>query len=108
MKLTLEINTNEAASLEQAKQLIETLAGTPTEQPAKAKAKKAAPAKQPEEDVRPEPAITAEDIRAKVSELIKAGKRAEAKALLSEFGADTVAKLKQADYAEFMAKAEEV
>ena len=48
---------------------------------------------------------TVDDIRAEVSKLIKDGKRVGVKELLKKFEADTVTKLEESDFADFMVAA---
>lgn len=118
MKLTLEIDTEDREQLHEAAGLLNHLTGNDVtvsgdkspgtvSEGLQALAGAAKPAEQPaEEEKADDGEITAEDIRAKVNELIKADKRTEAKALLQEFGAATVPQLKAEDYAAFMEKAE--
>lgn len=83
--------------------------------PAKAAPPKAAPAKTEEEVVAEAteteaeetteaaaPAATSKDCATVISTLIKAGAREKAVALLAEFGADTLSKVKPSDYAAFV------
>lgn len=110
MKLTLEINTKEQETLEHAQRVIDTflvqLAAKPAEKTATKKKTKPEPTNGAAKGEPDAEGYDSDDIRAKASELIKAGKRAEVKELLKEFGADTIPKLKVADYAAFMEKAD--
>lgn len=51
---------------------------------------------------------TVDDIRAEVSKLIKDGKRLGVKELLKKFDADTVTKLEESGFADFMAATKEL
>lgn len=55
-----------------------------------------------------ETAYTLEEVRAKLAELQKAGKRAEVKALLSSFGVSKLSEVPAARYAALMVKAGEI
>lgn len=55
-----------------------------------------------------EAAYTLEEVRAKLAELQKAGKRAEVKALLSSFGVSKLSEVPAARYAALMVKAGEI
>ena len=52
--------------------------------------------------------VTLEQVRAKLAELTRAGKREQVKALLNEFGANKLSDVPADKYAELMAKAEEI
>lgn len=52
--------------------------------------------------------ITVEQVRARASEVTKAGKKEEAKALLNTFGAGSVTALSEEHYADFLAKLNEL
>ena len=54
------------------------------------------------------PAIKLEDVRTILSEIARAGKTAEMKALLSKFGASKLSDVKPEDYAALLAAAQEV
>lgn len=51
---------------------------------------------------------TLEQVRAKLATLSRAGKQAEVKALLGEFGANKLSEVKEEDYAALMKRAEEL
>ena len=106
MIVTIHFDTRDPKGIEESAEYVLDLvdrygteANTPEEQPepAEVSPEKTEPSKQAD--------YTAEDIRTKVSELIKDGKRTEVKELLSQFNADTVTKLQESDYANFMAAA---
>lgn len=111
MKLQIEVDTNDPDSIKQAMDFVlDVLVPIAEETPDQEQPKPAevAPEKsEPSEKTEPtkQAGHTADDIRTKVSELIKDGKRTEVKELLSQFNADTVTKLKESDYANFMAAA---
>ncbi len=52
--------------------------------------------------------ITVEQVRARVSEVTKAGKKEEAKALLNTYGAGSVTALSEEHYVDFLAKLNEL
>lgn len=52
--------------------------------------------------------VSMEDVRAKLAELVQAGKQAEVKALLSSFGATKLSDVPAERYGELMAKAGEI
>jgi len=52
--------------------------------------------------------VTLEQVRAKLAELTRNGKREQVKALLNEFGANKLSEVPADKYAELMAKAEEI
>ena len=54
------------------------------------------------------PAYTLEQVRAKLADLTRKGKRAEVKALIQSFGASKLSEVPVEKYAELMAKAEEI
>ena len=54
-----------------------------------------------EEPAKPKNNISLDDLRKKMSEVLKSGKRDEAKALLAEFGAPKLGELDEAKYADF-------
>lgn len=54
-----------------------------------------------EESAKPNNNISLDDLRKKMSDVLKSGKRDEAKALLAEFGAPKLGKLDEAKYADF-------
>ncbi len=54
------------------------------------------------------PKVTLEQVRAKLAELTRNGKREQVKALLNEFGANKLSEVPADKYAELMAKAEEI
>ena len=54
------------------------------------------------------PKVTLEQVRAKLADLTRNGKRAEVKKLLNEFGANKLSDVPADKYAELMAKAEEI
>jgi len=54
------------------------------------------------------PKVTLEQVRAKLAELTRNGKREQVKALLNEFGANKLSEVPAEKYAELMAKAEEI
>ena len=54
------------------------------------------------------PKVTLEQVRAKLADLTRNGKRAEVKKLLDEFGANKLSEVPADKYAELMAKAEEI
>lgn len=58
--------------------------------------------------VREEPPVTLEEVRAKLAALSQAGKKAEAKALLDQFGVAKLTDLPADKYAEVLAAAEEI
>jgi len=58
--------------------------------------------------VREEPPVTLEEVRAKLAALSQAGKKAEAKALLDQFGVAKLTDLPSDKYAEVLAAAEEI
>ena len=58
-----------------------------------------------EETVQEETAYTLEEVRAKLAELNKAGKRAAVKALLTSFGASKLSEIPASKYAVLMVKA---
>lgn len=105
MKLHLEIDTRNPDDLWAGVELLSSFldkatgADAPVAKPKSAK-KEAPEATEPTEDAQ---AYTADDIRARVAELIKAGKRDDVKRILKEFNADSVAKLNEEDYGQFMA-----
>ncbi|MED3648531.1 hypothetical protein P4475_17275 [Halalkalibacterium halodurans] len=63
----------------------------------------------PEEEQKTEPTrVTLDVVRAKLAEISKAGKQAEAKALIQEFGAKRLTEVDEKDYPALLAKAEEL
>lgn len=56
----------------------------------------------------PEVTYTLEEVRSKLADLSRAGKQAQVKALLGEFGANKLSEVKEEDYAALMKKAEEL
>lgn len=63
----------------------------------------------PEEEQKTEPTrVTLDVVRAKLAEISKAGKQAEAKALIQEFGAKKLTEVDEKDYPALLAKAEEL
>ena len=54
------------------------------------------------------PAYTLEQVRAKLADLQRQGKRAEVKALIQSFGVSKLSEVPADKYAELMAKAEEI
>ena len=54
-----------------------------------------------EESAKPKNNISLDDLRKKMSDVLKSGKRDEAKALLAEFGAPKLGELDEAKYADF-------
>ena len=54
------------------------------------------------------PKATLEQVRAKLAELTRNGKREQVKALLNEFGANKLSEVPADKYAELMARAEEI
>lgn len=60
------------------------------------------------ETVQEETAYTLEEVRAKLAELQKAGKRAEVKALLTSFGVSKLSEIPASKYAVLMVKAGEL
>lgn len=58
--------------------------------------------------VREEPPVTLEEVRAKLAAISQAGKKAEAKALLDQFGVAKLTDLPADKYAELLARAEEI
>lgn len=56
----------------------------------------------------PEKTYTLVEVRAKLSELTKSGRRAQVKALLNSFGVEKLVDIKEADYPELMKKAGEL
>lgn len=54
------------------------------------------------------PKVTLEQVRAKLAELTRNGKREQVKALLNEFGANKLSEVPADKYAELMEKAEEI
>lgn len=79
--------------------------GTPPDDVIHAKAEEVAKATE-KKMTREEPAkassdVSLDDLRKKMSEVLKSGKRDEAKALLAEFGAPKLGELDEAKYADF-------
>lgn len=68
---------------------------TPEEEPAPAEEKE-------------KPNYTMADVRAKLSEISKAGKKDEVKALIASFGAEKLPEIKEDDFPEVMKKAGEL
>lgn len=60
----------------------------------------------PEEDKKEEPKVTREMVRAKFSELIKAGKQKESKDIVSKFGASKLPDIKEEDLPAVLEEAE--
>jgi len=54
------------------------------------------------------PKVTLEQVRAKLAELTRNGKREQVKALLNEFGANKLSEVPAEKYAELMEKADEI
>ncbi len=114
---------------EQVKAVVETAAQAEEKAPKRAKAGKPAatpaaaetaqaeaaasePAAESRSDkelaVREEPPVTLEEVRAKLAAISQAGKKAEAKALLDQFGVAKLTDLPADKYAELLARAEEI
>ena len=79
--------------------------GTPPDDVIHVKSEEAAKATEKkvsrEEPAKPKNNISLDDLRKKMSEVLKSGKRDEAKALLAEFGAPKLGELDEAKYADF-------
>ena len=54
-----------------------------------------------EESAKVKSGVSLDDLRKKMSDVLKSGKRDEAKALLAEFGAPKLGELDEAKYADF-------
>ena len=72
----------------------------------KAKAKKTAPAKEPEKPAEPEKQLTLADVRAVLAEKSRAGFTEEVKALIAKHGADRLSEVPETEYAALLADAE--
>ena len=81
----------------------------PETEPAPASAEETEPIKEPEKE--PEPVkeeYTLVDVRGKLSELTKAGKKAKVQELIKSFGVDKLSQIPADKYAELMDKAGEI
>ena len=78
---------------------------TPAEKP-KDKAKKTAPAKEPEKPAEPEKQLTLADVRAVLAEKSRAGFTEEVKALIAKHGVDRLSEVPETEYAALLADAE--
>lgn len=80
---------------------------TPVEKPkGKAKAAKAAPAKEPEKPAELEKQLTLADVRAVLAEKSRAGFTEDVKALIAKHGADRLSEVPETEYAALLADAE--
>ena len=105
MKLNIEIDPSNASDVTEAVELLIRLTGELTVTPI-TKAKKAPEKEKTTPKADPELSeYTVDDIRAEVSKLIKDGKRVGVKELLKKFEADTVTKLDESNFADFMVAA---
>lgn len=104
MELQIKVDTRIPKEVESAIELLTSLSKRVEVSPEPVKSDKP----QVEKSEPSDNSITLDDIRAKVKELIQGGKRSEVKELLSKFDADTVTKLEEAQYADFMAAASEL
>lgn len=79
--------------------------GTPPDDVIHVKSKEVAKATEKkgtrEESAKVKSAVSLDDLRKKMSDVLKSGKRDEAKALLAEFGAPKLGELDEAKYADF-------
>lgn len=60
------------------------------------------------ETTEPAPTVTLEEVRAKLAKLSQAGKQAQVKALITQFGASKLTEIPAEKYAELMAAAEAI
>lgn len=72
----------------------------------KAKAAKAAPAKEPEKPAELEKQLTLADVRAVLAEKSRAGFTEDVKALIAKHGADRLSEVPETEYASLLANAE--
>lgn len=63
---------------------------------------------EPVAPAQPEKTYTLVEVRAKLAELTKSGKRAQVKALLNSFGVEKLVDIKETEYPELMKKAGEL
>ena len=89
------------------------LLGTAAKEPKKTKKSKPEEPAPAEPEEAPEPAkdeklVTKADVRAKALEITKAGKSDELKAVFESFGVSKLSELKESDYADCLAKLQEV
>ena len=112
MEIVIRLNDEDIAKGVNLADLLGTTAKE-TKKTKKSKPEEPAPAKSAEPEEAPEPAedekpVTKADVRAKALEITKAGKSDELKAVFESFGVSKLSELKESDYADCLAKLQEV
>ena len=106
IELTFKADSTEKL-LTDMRGVIEALEGKPTtkQEPSSAPEEPAKPKTAPKpKEVKEQPSLTLEQVRSKIAEQSKAGKREDIKALLNEFGVARATELTEEQYPAFIEK----